>query len=199
MDWTSTTSNGRSENINGVTASDTPPERRPSFHGDVVHSRPVAINYRHRTPRPKSSCSTAATTACCAPSTATAEPTASDRRHRRRRRDVGLHGARVLRQIKRLRDNTMPINFSATRRRRRASPSRTASTGRSPRIRDGSNSGCSRRMRRGGRRSMRSMSRRSTQTRQSPTLKWRKGCPNQADDTGCTTGFDEHRPDLVRT
>jgi type IV pilus assembly protein PilY1 len=32
------------ENINGVTASDTPPERRPSFHGDVVHSRPVAIN-----------------------------------------------------------------------------------------------------------------------------------------------------------
>ena len=25
----------------------------------------------------------------------------------------------------------------------------------------------------------------------SPTLKWRNGCPNMADDTGCTTGFEE--------
>ena len=25
----------------------------------------------------------------------------------------------------------------------------------------------------------------------SPTLKWRNGCPNLADDTGCTAGFEE--------
>jgi type IV pilus assembly protein PilY1 len=33
------------EQVNGVTATTTPAERRPSFHGDVVHSRPAAINF----------------------------------------------------------------------------------------------------------------------------------------------------------
>ena len=47
-------------------------EMRPSVHGDVVHSRPVAINFGSRRGDPaRWSCSTAATTASCAPSTAT--------------------------------------------------------------------------------------------------------------------------------
>ena len=51
-----------------------------------------------RTPRPRSWCSTAATTACCAPSTATARTErAADRQRCRRQRDVGVHGAGVLR------------------------------------------------------------------------------------------------------
>ena len=43
---------------------------RPSVHGDVVHSRPVAINFGTDA-APRSWCSTAAMTVCCAPSTAT--------------------------------------------------------------------------------------------------------------------------------
>jgi type IV pilus assembly protein PilY1 len=33
------------ENHNGITATSSPAEMRPSAHGDVVHSRPVAINF----------------------------------------------------------------------------------------------------------------------------------------------------------
>src|SRR6185437_5117070 len=33
------------ENHNGITATTNPAEMRPSVHGDVVHSRPVAINF----------------------------------------------------------------------------------------------------------------------------------------------------------
>jgi type IV pilus assembly protein PilY1 len=33
------------ENHNGITATTTPAEMRPSAHGDIVHSRPVAIDY----------------------------------------------------------------------------------------------------------------------------------------------------------
>ena len=44
---------------------------RPSAHGDVVHSRPIAINFGPDD-NPRSSCSTAATTASCVLSMATA-------------------------------------------------------------------------------------------------------------------------------
>jgi type IV pilus assembly protein PilY1 len=35
----------KDENTNAITATTTPAEMRPSAHGDVVHSRPVAINF----------------------------------------------------------------------------------------------------------------------------------------------------------
>ena len=54
------------ENLNGVTTA----EMRPSVHGDVVHSRPVAINFGTDI-RPRWWCSTATMAARCMPSTAT--------------------------------------------------------------------------------------------------------------------------------
>ena len=33
------------ENTNGITSATSPTEMRPSVHGDIVHSRPVVINY----------------------------------------------------------------------------------------------------------------------------------------------------------
>ena len=56
--------------------------------------------------------------------------------------------------------------------------------------------GCSRRCAAAAGRSTLSTSRRSTHDPSSPTLKWRKGCPNLADDTGCTAGLRGDRPDL---
>ena len=120
----------RDENVNGVTASDTPPSaalvprrRRALAPGGRQHG--------HATPRPRSWCSTAATTACCAPSTATAEPTAQPIAGIAAGDEMWAFMApEFYPHIKRLRDNTDADRFLRQHLHLAPGPSPTASTGR---------------------------------------------------------------------
>lgn len=163
-------------------------EMRPSAHGDVLHSRPAVINYGPL-----------------------ANPDVvvfyggNDGVLRgvngNRANDVGTFGAgnelwsfvapEFYGNIKRLRDNTIPISFTGSPA---PPPDRESKPygfdGPIAAYTDASNKWIFASMRRGGRVLYSFDVTNMISTPGSATLKWKIGCPNQGDDTGCTSGFD---------
>ena len=192
------------ENINGVTASDTPPERRPSFHGDVVHSRPVAVNMGTDAAPEVVVFYGGNDGVLRAVNGNRGEPTAQP---------IGGVGAgeemwsfiapEFYSHIKRLRDNTTPISFFGNTFEPPPTPlpKPYGFDGPITAYRDASTNTLwlYAALRRGGR-SFYAFDASTIDTNPSNVqVKWRKGCPNMTDDTGCSDGFTRHRPDLERT
>ena len=92
--------------------------------------------------------------------------------------------------IKRLRENLVPINFFGNTFPA-PEPKPYGFDGPLTDYQSGSNRWLYALMRRGGRTIYAFDVSTIDTDPSSPTLKWRKGCPNQADNTGCTTGFEE--------
>ena len=179
------------ENVNGVTASDTPPERRPSFHGDVVHSRPVAINMGTDASREVVVFYGGNDGVLRAVNGNRGEPTAQPIAGIAAGNEMWAFMApEFFPQIKRLRENLVPINFFGNTFPA-PEPKPYGFDGPLTEYHSGSNLWLYALMRRGGR-TIYSFDVSTIDTDPtSPTLKWRKGCPNQADNTGCTLGLEE--------
>ena len=179
------------ENVNGVTASDTPPERRPSFHGDVVHSRPVAINMGTDASREVVVFYGGNDGVLRAVNGNRGEPTAQPIAGIAAGDEMWAFMApEFFPQIKRLRENLVPINFFGNTFPA-PEPKPYGFDGPLTEYLSGSNRWLYALMRRGGR-TIYSFDVSTIDTDPtSPTLKWRKGCPNQADNTGCTVGLEE--------
>jgi type IV pilus assembly protein PilY1 len=171
------------ENVNGNTS-----QVRPSAHGDVLHSRPIALNYGP-----------------------VANPNVvvfyggNDGIVRgvngNRANAIGSFAAgdemwafmapEFYGKIKRLRDNDVPISFTG---------SPPPPPDREPKVygfdgalaayQDASNKWVYASMRRGGRVLYAFDVTAMASTPGTATLKWKRGCPNQADDTDCSSGFD---------
>ncbi|BEP56617.1 MULTISPECIES: pilus assembly protein [Variovorax] len=157
---------------------------RPSVHGDVVHSRPVAINYG-----------------------TDASPQVvvfyggndGVLRAINGNRNTAIGGAAAGSELwsfmppefygslKRLYDNTTRINFPGLPvSLGTVAPKPYGMDGAVAAYRQGSTAWLYASMRRGGR----LVYAFDVSSPAAPTLKWRKGCPNQNDDTGCDTGFE---------
>lgn len=166
------------ENTNANTT-----EVRPSVHGDVVHSRPVALNYG----------------TSASPQVAVFYGGNDGLLHAvngNRTTAIGSYAAgsefwsfmppEFYPNIKRLRDNSVTISFPGhTTGTPTPQPKAYGMDGSVSAVRQGSSSWIYSTMRRGGRQVYAF----DVTTVGSPTLKWRVGCPNQGDDTGCGTGF----------
>ncbi|MDP1605972.1 MAG: PilC/PilY family type IV pilus protein [Rhodocyclaceae bacterium] len=170
------------ENTNGLTTT----EMRPSVHGDVVHSRPVAINYGTD----------------AAPQVVVYYG-GNDGMLRaiNGNRDGGLGiggmgpgmelwsfvAPEFYTNLKRIRDNTTTISFPGhTTGTPTPLPKPYAFDGPITAHMDASNAWIYATMRRGGR----ALYAFNVTAPASPSLKWKKGCPNASNDTGCTAGFD---------
>lgn len=170
------------ENLNATTTA----EMRPSAHGDVVHSRPVAINYGDdAAPR------------------VVVYYGGNDGMLRaiNGNRDGGLSiggmgpgmelwafvAPEFYTNLKRIRDNTTTISFPGhTTGTPTPLPKPYAFDGPITAHTDASNAWIYAAMRRGGR----ALYAFNVTTPASPSLKWKKGCPNANNDTGCTADFD---------
>lgn len=169
------------ENLNGITTA----EMRQSAHGDVVHSRPIAINYGTDI-SPQVVVFYGGNDGVLRAingnrSTSIGSVTAGSELW-------AFVAPELFGNIKRLRDNTTPISFTG---------STTAGALPKPYGFDGpvtgfqgSIGGTSKvfvyaTMRRGGR----VMYAFDVTNPANPSLKWKKGCPNAANDDDCTTGF----------
>ncbi|WP_160287429.1 pilus assembly protein [Pseudomonas knackmussii] len=158
-------------------------EVRPSVHGDVVHSRPVALNYGSST----------------APQVVVFYGGNDGLLHAvngNRTTSIGSFAAgselwsfmppEFYSSIKRLRDNTVTISFPGhTTGTPTPQPKSYGMDGSVTAVRQGSTSWIYATMRRGGR----DMYAFDVTTPGTPTLKWRLGCPNLDNDTGCSTGL----------
>ena len=165
----------KDENINAVTT-----EMRASAHGDVVHSRPVAINYGTTT----------------APSVVVFYG-GNDGMLRaingNRTANIGSTTAgselwsfvapEFYPKIKRIYDNTTIISFPGNAT---GQPKDYGVDGSIAAYQDASKAWIFAGMRRGGR----ALYAMDVTIANSPTLKWKIGCPNQSNDTGCSSGFD---------
>ncbi|WP_371230415.1 pilus assembly protein [Pseudomonas sp. QE6] len=159
-------------------------EMRPSVHGDVVHSRPAAINY--------------GTTA--APQVVVYYGGNDGLLHAingNRTTNIGsvTPGSEIWSfmppefypSIKRLRDNSVTISFPGhTTGTPTPQPKSYGMDGSVSAVQQGSSTWIYSAMRRGGR----SIYAFDVTTPTSPVLKWKLGCPNMDNDTGCSTGFD---------
>jgi len=162
-------------------------ESRPSEHGDVVHSRPYAINFGDD-----------------------ADPEVvvfyggNDGVLRavngNRSAAIGAVGAgselwsfmapEFIPNIKRARENDLPISYKNNIFPSSA-PKPYGMDGAVTAYADGGETWLYATMRRGGRMIYAFDVSSITDDPDSPTLKWRKGCPNLDDDTGCSGGFDD--------
>ena len=186
------------ENINAVTTT----EMRPSAHGDVLHSRPVAINYGPELSpdvvifyggndgvlRAVNGNRTAAIGSFAAGNEM-----------------WSFVAPEFYGKIKRLRDNTIPISFTGSPP---PPPAREPKTygfdGPISAYQDAGNKWIFPAMRRGGRFLYAFDVTDMAASPGSATLKWKKGCPNQGDDTDCSSGFSEigqtwSAPQLIKT
>ena len=157
-------------------------EIRPSAHGDVVHSRPAAINFG-TDGAPKVVVFYGGNDGVL--------------RAINGNRDGGLGigsatpGSELwafiapesFGNIKRLRDNTTPISFKGSAS---GTPKPYGFDGPVTSYKDNSHTWIYATMRRGGR----VLYAFDVTIPQTPTLKWKQGCPNAGNDTGCTTGFE---------
>lgn len=162
-----------------------PAEVRPSVHGDIVHSRPAAINY-----------GTAAD-----PQVVVYYGGNDGLLHAvngNRTADIGSVAAgsefwsfmppEFYPSIKRLRDNNVTISYPGhTTATPTPQPKSYGMDGSITSVRQGSNTWIYAAMRRGGR----AIYAFDVTTPGSPTLKWKLGCPNMGDDNGCSSGFSE--------
>ena len=181
------------EQVNGVTATTSPAERRPSAHGDVVHSRPMAINMGTDASPEVVVFYGGNDGVLRAINGNRGEPSAQP---------IGSVAAgdemwafmapEFFDDIKRLRVNTTPINyFGNTFVSPAPLPKPYGVDGPLTSYKSGSNLWLYALMRRGGR-TIYSFDVSTIHTNpSSPTLKWRIGCPNMGNNTDCTTGFDE--------
>ncbi|MHB9796940.1 pilus assembly protein [Pseudomonas sp. MT3] len=159
-------------------------EKRPSVHGDIVHSRPAAINYGTATN----------------PQVVVYYGGNDGLLHAingNRATSIGTVTAgselwsfmppEFYPVIKRLRDNKVTISFPGhTTGTPTPEPKSYGMDGSVTAVQQGSSTWIYATMRRGGR----SIYAFDVTTPGSPTLKWKRGCPSMADDTGCSTGFD---------
>ncbi|OIP15705.1 MAG: pilus assembly protein PilY [Betaproteobacteria bacterium CG2_30_59_46] len=173
------------ENSNGITLT----EMRPSAHGDVVHSRPVAINY-----------GTDALPQVVVYYGGNDGILRAVNGNRSASIGSAIAGSELwsfvapefYTNLKRIRDNKVTISFPG---QATASPTPLpkpyAFDGPIAAYKNGSNAWIYATMRRGGR----VLYAFDVTTPASPSLKWKIGCPNNfpvsgtVDDTGCTTGF----------
>lgn len=167
------------ENINAITTA----EMRPSAHGDVVHSRPVAINYgTDAAPQVVVfyggndgllRAVNGNRTASIGSATAGSEL-------------WSFVATEFYSKIKRIRDNTVTISFPGhTTGTPTPLPKDYGFDGPVTAYKDATNAWIYATMRRGGR----ALYAINATTPASPALKWKIGCPNAGNDTGCTSGF----------
>jgi len=173
------------ENTNALTTA----EMRPSSHGDVVHSRPVAINYGTDA-SPQVVVYYGGNDGVLRAvngnrSTSIGSATAGSELW-------SFVAPEFYTNLKRLRDNTVTISFPGnTTGTPTPLPKPYAFDGPITAHKDASNAWVYASMRRGGR----ALYAFDVTTPASPSLKWKIGCPNNfpasgaVDDTGCTTGF----------
>lgn len=175
------------ENLNGITTA----EMRPSVHGDVVHSRPVAINYG---------------TDAAPQVVVFYGGNDGVLRAVNGNRDLKLDGTASLSiggktpgneiwsfvppefysKIKRIRDNTTTISFPThTTGTPTPQPKDYGFDGPVSAYKDATSTSIFAAMRRGGR----VLYAFNVTTADAPALKWKIGCPNSSDDIGCTSGF----------
>ena len=183
------------ENNNGVTASDTPPERRPSFHGDVVHSRPVAINMGTDALPEVVVIYGGNDGVLRAVNGNRGEPNPSNDPNPQPIAGIGAGkemwsfiAPEFYPHIKRLRDNTTPISFFGNTFEPPPTPlpKPYGFDGPITAHRSGTTLWLYAALRRGGR-SIYAFDASSIATNPANvTLKWRQGCPNMADDVGCS-------------
>lgn len=164
-------------------------ENRPSIHGDVVHSRPVAIN--HGTD--------------AAPQVVVyygGNDGSLRAVNGNRTASIGSFVAgselwsfvppEFYANLKRLYDNVISISFpghttGAFPADPTPQPKAYGFDGPLVALKEGSNSWIYASMRRGGR----ALYAFDVTAPTAPTLKWKKGCPNPLNDTGCSTGFSD--------
>ena len=176
------------ENLNAKTATTTPAERRPSVHGDVVHSRPLAVNMgtdlapevvvfyggNDGVLRAINGNRTAAIGSVAAGNEMFA-----------------FMPPEFYPNVKRIKDNTIPIDFFGNTFTSPL-PKPYGVDGPIVGYRSGSTLWLYASLRRGGRSIYAfDMSTIHTAPTTGPTLKWKQGCPNLGNDTGCTSGFAE--------
>ncbi|MDD2162198.1 PilC/PilY family type IV pilus protein [Pseudomonas sp. MIL19] len=166
------------ENTNSNTT-----EKRPSVHGDVIHSRPVAINYG---------------TDVAPQVVVFYGGNDGQLRAINGNRSATAHGASAGSElwsfmppefyphIKRLRDNTTTISFPGqTASNPTPEPKNYGMDGSVTAYREGSNTWLYAGMRRGGR----ALYSFNVSNPAAPSLKWKKGCPDIGNDTGCSSGM----------
>jgi type IV pilus assembly protein PilY1 len=170
------------ENLNGNTT-----EMRPSVHGDVLHSRPLAIDYggagSHNVVVYYGGNDGILRAVNGNRSAAIGSFAAGDEMW-------SFVAPEFYGRIKRLRDNTVPISFEG---------SPPPPPDREPKVygfdgplagyQDDSNLWIYASMRRGGRVLYAFDVSAMISTPGTATLKWKRGCPNLSDDTNCSTGF----------
>jgi len=158
-------------------------EMRPSVHGDVVHSRPAAINYG----------------TSASPQVVVYYGANDGLLHAingNRSANIGsvTPGSEIWSfmppefypSIKRLRDNNITISFPGhTTGTPTPQPKSYGMDGSVTAVQQGTSTWIYATMRRGGR----SVYAFDVSSAGSPSLKWKIGCPNMGNDTGCTTGF----------
>ncbi|WP_256205148.1 MULTISPECIES: pilus assembly protein [unclassified Pseudomonas] len=158
-------------------------EMRPSVHGDVVHSRPAAVNYG-TTSSPLVVVYYGANDGLLHAINGNRSGTVA-----------GVSAGSEIwsfmppefyPRIKRLRDNTTTISFPGhTTGTPTPQPKDYGMDGSVSVVQQGTSTWIYSAMRRGGR----SLYAFDVTTPASPTLKWKVGCPNMANDTGCSTGL----------
>lgn len=175
------------ENTNGITTA----EMRPSAHGDVVHSRPVAINYGTDA-APQVVVYYGGNDGILRAvngnrSTSIGSATAGSELW-------SFVAPEFYTNLKRIHDNTVTISFPGhTTGTPTPLPKPYAFDGPVTAYKDASHAWIYASMRRGGR----VLYAFDVTTQASPSLKWKIGCPNNfpasgtVDDTGCTTGFTD--------
>lgn len=167
------------ENINGITTAET----RASVHGDIVHSKPVAINFGTDV----------------APQVVVFYGSNDGLLHAvngNRAANIGsvIAGGELwsfvapefFSNIKRIRDNTIPISYYGTSVTSPTPlPKAYGIDGNITAYQSATNTFIYAGMRRGGR----VLYAFDVTTPATPVLKWKKGCPNLSDDIGCSIGF----------
>lgn len=166
------------ENTNGNLT-----EMRPSIHGDVVHSRPAAINYGTSTSPlvvVYYGANDGLLHAINGNRTGTVAGVAAGNEI------WSFMPPEFYPRIKRLRDNAITISFPGhTTGTPTPQPKDYGMDGSVAAVQQGTSTWIYSAMRRGGR----SIYAFDVTTPASPTLKWKIGCPNLTNDTGCSTGF----------
>ncbi|MBM5811852.1 MAG: pilus assembly protein PilY [Gammaproteobacteria bacterium] len=170
------------EDLDAVTTA----EMRPSVHGDVVHARPVAINF--------GSDASPQVVVFYGGNDGALRAVNGNRANA----IAGLAAGNELWSfvapefwvnIKRLRDNSTPISFTGSVSPPVRAPKPYGFDGPITAYRDADDTWVFASMRRGGRVLYAFDVTDITTTPASPTLKWKRGCPNLGNDTDCSSGW----------